>query len=727
MQSRSNARLGVAGWVVVLGTLGGCSSSKARNSAQDAATATTTETTPVTDTQTHTGTLTTTSTGCGLGAYAVPPGPSYQTQGGKKTLSRLTTWAPGIPGGIPVRATICATLSPVSSGTDDGAINAAIAKCPEGGVVKLAPGSYRIAEAIALNRSGVVLRGSGGPGAGAGVQTRLVATRDLYGPVVSIGPDLFPKTSDVAVDLTTDALQGTSTAQVKSAAGLHAGDLVLVDMTTDPANDTGAWIEKAPAGGTALAYPYAEYNPSGSPPGDESRGWFSRMNRPLAQVMEIQSVNGTTLTFTTPFHMTFDVAHGAQLTPFTTSAVSNAGIEDLYVSGAPGGGPSQYNNIVLALAKYSWVRNVESDQSNGYSVGLDMAFRCEVRDSYVHSTINPTPGGAGYGLEFSMGAADNLVENTISWNFNKVMVMRASGGGNVIAYSYVDDGWIEYQPNWPESGLDDGHMAAPHFELFEGNLTFSMGGDDTWGGAIFDTWLRNVATGHRSGWPPLNGFAYDTSTDSPGGCTPSGPGDFTCIPYADVGPRVPAGVAHGHLFYNFIGNVLGDKGMPMAPQSKGFQYENAGPDWTWDPVSMWWVGFGGNDGTDQNAVNTLFRDGNFDYASQSTHWTGSAQPLPRSLYLCAKPAFFGSYAWPWVDGSDAKQPYLEHPYPFYPLSNLGVFASKGDLVDHGGYQLPAFVRFLQIHGVERVPAACASAVLDTVPQACQLLLTGRAP
>jgi len=173
-----------------------------------------------------------------------------------------------------------------------------------------------------------------------------------------------------------------------------------------------------------------------------------------------------------------------------------------------------------------------------------------------HSTINPTPGGAGYGLEFAAGAADNLVENSISWNFNKVMVMRASGGGNVIAYSYFDDGWIEYQPNWPESGLDDGHMAAPHFELFEGNLTFSMGGDDTWGGAIFETWLRNVSTGHRSGWPPLNAFAYNSTAGSSGGCTPTGPGDFTCIPYSDVGPRVPAGVAHGHVYYNFVGNAV---------------------------------------------------------------------------------------------------------------------------------------------------------------------------
>ena len=711
----------LAGLLLCILSLSTCSGSKA-GTANDAATGTNTETS--TDTGTSTG-----DGGCGLGAYAFPTGPAYSTKAGTKTLSRITTWAPGIAGGVPERSQICATLSPAKSGSDDVAINAAIASCAANGVVKLNPGTYKIATAIQLNKSDVVLRGSGGPGAGATVQTRLVGAAELYGPVVNIGADLFPHTNDTSADCTADALQGTTSVTVKSTSGFAVGDLVVIDMTTDKANDTGAWIVAAPAGGTGLAYPYAEYNPTGSPPGRDSRGWFSRMNRPLSQVMEIVSINGNTLEFSTPFHMTFDLAHAAQVTGFTVPTIANCGLEDLYVSGAPGGGATQYNNVVLSLAKYSWVENVESDQSNGYSIGLDSSFRCVVRDSYMHSTINATPGGAGYGLEFSAGAADNLVENSISWNFNKVMVMRASGGGNVIAYSYLDDGWIEYQPNWPESGLDDGHMAAPHFELFEGNLSFSMGGDDTWGGAIFETWLRNVATGHRSGWPPLNAFAYNSKSDSAGGCTPTGPGDFSCIPYADVGPRVPAGISHGHVYYNFVGNVLGSVAMPVAPQSKGFQYENSAPDWTWDPVSMWWIGFGGGDNapTDQGAVNSLFRDGNYDYATNSVHWNKEAQTLPSSLYLCSKPAFFGGYTWPWADGSNATTPYVTHPFQYFPFSNLGAYATSGAQVTHAGYQLPAYVRFLQLHGIETPPSSCATATPASAPAACKLLLTGAAP
>ncbi len=297
------------------------------------------------------------------------------------------------------------------------------------------------------------------------------------------------------------------------------------------------------------------------------------MNRPISQVVEIKAISGNNLTLSTPLHMTFDVAHSAQVTPFTcngsnTKPVSYAGLEDVYVAGAPDpGGASQYNNIVLTLAKYSWVKNVESDQSNGYSVGIDSALRCVVRDSYLHSTINPTPGGAGYGLEFSAGSADNLVENIISWNFNKVMVMRASGGGNVIAYSYMDDGWIAYQPNWPESGLDDGHMTTPHFELFEGNLTFSMGGDDTWGGAIFQTWLRNLSTGHRSAWPPLNTYTFDSNSQTTG-CQSGGANDLHAFPTRTWARACQQGRSTATYFTNSSAMCSGIPACRMRPSRR---------------------------------------------------------------------------------------------------------------------------------------------------------------
>jgi hypothetical protein len=54
---------------------------------------------------------------------------------------------------------------------------------------------------------------------------------------------------------------------------------------------------------------------------------------------------------------------------------------------------------------------------------------------------------------------------------------------------------------------------------------------------------------------------------------------------------------------------------------------------------------------DSKTLATVIRGGNFDYLTNSVVWTDGlqAQTLPVSLYLSAKPGFFGDYQWPWVD------------------------------------------------------------------------------
>ena len=48
-------------------------------------------------------------------------------------------------------------------------------------------------------------------------------------------------------------------------------------------------------------------------------------------------------------------------------------------------------------------------------------------------------------------------------------------------------------------------------------------------------------------------------------------------------------------------------------------------------------------------LSTVLREGNYDYVTNQVHWDTTAQTIPDSLYLTAKPAFFGSLPWPWVD------------------------------------------------------------------------------
>src|SRR5436190_24181705 len=64
------------------------------------------------------------------------------------SADRRTTWNPGIPGGVPVRTTICATVnaSTYGNGTSDASagIQAALDACPAGQVVKLSAGTFTV-------------------------------------------------------------------------------------------------------------------------------------------------------------------------------------------------------------------------------------------------------------------------------------------------------------------------------------------------------------------------------------------------------------------------------------------------------------------------------------------------------------------------------------------------------------------------------------------------------
>lgn len=518
---------------------------------------------------------------------------------------RRTVWNPGLNavGGIPHRTIVCATVSAATYGNgaqDAGpGIQTALDNCPEGQVVVLSGGDFKIANRIEV-RKGITLRGQGPS------KTKLrkpFAPND--GNVITIGIQWYNYIH--SVNLASDGSKGSLSVVLAGNPGLQVGEIVLIDQLYDPEITT--WGAKCTQGSAC-------------------RGWFSRTDRSTSQIMEIASISGNVIMFTTPLHFGFKTSKVAQLSRISfsdgsnrvTPAVKYAGVEDLYVSG--GGN----NNITLNGTGYSWVRGVESDQHEGSSIGVYGSFRGVIRDSYIHSTRNPTPGGGGYGLAISSASSDILVENNIVWNMNKVMVMQAAGGGNVIAYNYMEDGWISYNTEWVETGLNSSHMAGTQSALFEGNQSFNFDGDNTWGNATHITLFRNHLTGKRRGLFPVN-------------------------LKGDTGNRRAVGLMEGHWWYAIIGNVLGTAEQSPAPFSR-FVYESEWP-WTGNVASMFKLGYNPenwNAPPDPKVLSTLVRGGNYDYATNQVHWENiPEQTLPNSLYLTAKPSFFGSHVWPWVD------------------------------------------------------------------------------
>lgn len=544
-----------------------------------------------------------------------------------------TTWLPGIRKETPARAEVCATLAATDFG--DGtreasdAIQAAVNRCPPGQTVQLSAGTFLLNTFVQIDK-GITLRGAG-PAA-----TKLVKTNgaragtylvDDAAPILIVGPARWPKPDPAtSVDLTADAAAGTLSVTVARAGGFARGQFVVLDH--DDFN-AGAWLPlprrlaaDAPARIWASdlvvfnRHDPAEWSDGKFP---DSLEWFSRANRPVNEIKEIADVRGDVITFTTPVHIGYTAAKRAQLTRYFADNVHvrEAGIEDLQVSGGGNG------NIRFEAAAYSWMKNIDDTFWSGEGVAISHSFRVEIRDSAIHHSAFSEPGGAGYAISLASGSSEVLIENNAVHDANKVMVVRSSGAGSVIGYNYMDNGVITSLPDWVETGLNGSHMAGSHHILFEGNQAFNYDADNTHGNAIAMTIFRNHLVGRREG-------------------------------YAGTVNQRAAGLMFGSWWHAFIGNVLGEAG-----RMDGWQYADPGDGATrsrndaWQGGSaIWRLGYDPghwDQVADPKVLATVLRDGNFDYVTSSVRWDRRPRTLPASLYLTAKPAFFGDEPWPWVD------------------------------------------------------------------------------
>jgi hypothetical protein len=555
---------------------------------------------------------------------------------------RATAWNPGLlsKGGVPARNTVCTTVSPKGGGQDDSAaIQAALDACPSGQVVKLAAGTFTVNNFVLIHKD-ITLRGGG-----AGVTTLqktngakpLMDSAPDSQPLVIVGPNRWPKTDDsTSQSLTVDGAKGAMAVTVQSGAGFAPGQIVLLDelsgakWQTDPLGRGQVWAADDWRVTWQLHNPaWAGDDPltAGTPTSGDAASWFCRQDRPTNEWKEIASVQGNVVTFTTPLHISYRASHTAQLTRVNASDthVSNAGVEALTVTGGSDGA------IRFEHAAYSWAKNVEVTDWLGEGAAIDGSFRVELRDSYLHDGAWPEPGGGGYAISLAGGSSEALIENNISMMANKVMVARCSGAGSVVAYNYVDDGFILTAEGWIEIGLNASHMVGPHHVLFEGNYGFNFDSDKTHGSSTYHTVFRNWLRGVRRPFVnPQTSHNMDDAAQS------------------DNGPKRCAGATAYSYWMSFVGNVLGASG-----QMSGWVYDSTGPDAMSKP-SIFLLGW--DDASpqpyDPKTVTTTLREGNWDWVQQKQSWdTLSQRALPNSLYLTQKPAFFGANPWPWVDPS----------------------------------------------------------------------------
>jgi hypothetical protein len=272
----------------------------------------------------------------------------------------------------------------------------------------------------------------------------------------------------------------------------------------------------------------------------------------------------------------------------------------------------------------------------GAHLSVNRSFRVVVRDSYFHHATNVVQGGGAYGVSLTMHTSESLIENNIIHYLNKPITLRASGGGNVIAYNYVDDAWTSVDPGLQETTIDLGHGSFPYMELVEGNYAAQIATENVWGNSGWMTIFRNYAPGKQA-----RTNAYEN------------------YQIASIALQ-----AYGRQM-NVVGNVLGIAerlGNNLGTYGDQAYEVTSNPPGLYQ-AAVFRIGHGVHAGEGSDDLNTyenplspfstyanLLRVGNWDNIRRRIDTVPSGR-LPPSLYLTAKPAFFGTRPWPWVDPS----------------------------------------------------------------------------
>jgi hypothetical protein len=505
------------------------------------------------------------------------------------------------------------------------------------------PGSAADQIGIYVQVDNVTIRGEGAN------TTRIAAngTINNYGTVILFGHRVGRSDADFAVqNVTADAAKGARTIQVANASAYVVGDVITIDhldgvaVANGPAYLNGGYIWFYDGEYFKRQPTYSWNGPSTGALGIGAVTNIASANsaalsavptwRSTMQETEIAAISGNVLTIRDPLNIDFPLSTSPQVwrtVPLNTGSVPVGnrwcGIENIAVAGGnnmwgfPGG------TVVFSYMAYSWAKNVEADGDRwsnppdpahpgkyGYNIGIGRGYRCVIRDSYAHGSTDQNPGGQAYGLVVGVGSSACLVENNISVNNNKPVALNSTGGGNVIAYNYVDGAVLWNSPGWQENGIDDCHANFTHHDLIEGNWTPNLGGDTTHGNSGWHTHLRNYCNGQNS----LGGMNSNLRAVGVDGWT------------------------HYHAY---IGNVL--KG--------GSVYETNPSSPSGTAIYQLGNNYGGVGGNWDNgyAASHIYREGNWDNVTNHVVWATAARTIPPSFYLTGKPSFFGASAWPWVD------------------------------------------------------------------------------
>ena len=493
--------------------------------------------------------------------------------------TRGIDWSDAGAEGITSRTAICQTFSP---GVTAAQINAALASCPSGQVVKLNAGTYNLSSGITItNKSNVTLRGAG-PDA-----TFLKFTGSvgcvLGSADICVFYDRTNPNGEYSASWTGGYAKGSTSITLSNTTGLKVGSLLVLDQLNDPLTDNREiWM--------------CENGPDDNIPGTpmcaiEGATGFGRPGRTQAQHVIVTSINGNTVGISPGLYMPNWRAAQSPGAWWFNSTVSGVGIEDLSLDNTSS---NSFFNLEFGGAHDCWVKNIRSLNSNRAHILGYVTSRITVRDSYFYGTLNAL--SQSYGSETDMSSAW-LFENNIYQHITGPMQPGQQGSGMVYGHNFsLDDYYTNAQ--WMQASAY-AHTAGINYILFEGNDGTGFTADAIHGTSHFITGFRN----HWPGWEP----GKNSQT-------------------------VPVLNYAYNRYFNFIGNVLGRGGYHTTYECNASTATDSCASGEGRETQIWSFGFSGNQeyapgvNNDTLVAQYVMRWGNFDVVNNSVRFVNSEVP-----------------------------------------------------------------------------------------------------
>lgn len=524
---------------------------------------------------------------------------------------RAIDWSQSGVGGIPARTQLCATLEAVATAEQ---INTALARCPAGQTVLLGAGTFRITGTIRVP-SHVTLRGTG-------AEKTILDAHGAGEAIIAMGSGSVPMLPRV---IQGEASAGSTEITLGTAKGIAPGKFLALSETNDP-----AFVTSAGSGG----------NCNWCDGGWSKDGSFAR-----GQIVEVTSVNDDRVSFTPALYGNY--THAPFAVPFDM-ATERAGVEDVQVRANSSG---YETNFAMRMCAYCWLRGVESNYADGDHASVQWGYRDEIRDSYFSNAYLHQPGAHDSDIQLALKTSGTLVENNIIERTHTSVMLEWGAAGNVIAYNLMMGEFDDGAPGAAIGGIDF-HGAHPQFTLIEGNVLTEIYADSIWGSSSHTTAFRNWVVGTNRICPPVKGRGTVNCKD----------------PAAHFGWQAARAVQWSYTAFRnaMIGNVIGSAEMQSLktpngrpePQIPSLEYPAVRP---YESAVGWTFGYGStnDDGSGDgcgggkppcHAANTSATDllhGNYNNIAKNVAWSPDVpKDLPKSFYLAARPAWWGTLSFP---------------------------------------------------------------------------------